>query len=30
VVDEYKPQGIETEKDVIERKHFLWKVGYKL
>jgi uncharacterized protein len=29
VVDDYK-QGIETEKDVIERKHFLRKVGYKL
>jgi hypothetical protein len=27
VVDCYKPKGIETEKDVIERKHFLRKVG---
>ena len=30
VVDGYKSKGIETEKDVIERKHFLRKVGYKL
>ena len=29
VVDCYKPKGIETEKDVIDRKHFLTKVGYK-
>jgi uncharacterized protein len=30
VVDGYKSKGIETEKDVIERKHFLRKIGYKL
>ena len=30
VVDGYKSKGIETEKDVIERKLFLRKAGYKL
>ncbi|MDQ6862188.1 MAG: hypothetical protein M3044_00030 [Thermoproteota archaeon] len=26
----FKPKGIETEKDVEERKHFLRKIGYKM
>jgi len=30
VVDGFKPKGIETEKDVEERKHFLRKIGYKM
>jgi adenosine/AMP kinase len=30
VVDGNRPKGIETEKDVKERKEFLRKVGYKL
>ncbi|MFL6318889.1 MAG: adenosine-specific kinase [Nitrososphaeraceae archaeon] len=30
VVDGYKSKGIETEKDVIERKNFLRRIGYKL
>ena len=30
VVDGFKPRGIETEKDVEERKHFLRKIGYKM
>jgi len=30
VVDGFKPKGIETEKDAMERKAFLRKIGYKL
>jgi adenosine/AMP kinase len=30
VIDGFKPKGVETEKDAIERKFFLRKVGYKL
>lgn len=30
VVDGSSPKGIETEKDVFERKQFLRKIGYKL
>ena len=30
VVDGFKPKGIETEKDVEERKHSLRKIGYKM
>nr|MDO8133536.1 adenosine-specific kinase [Candidatus Njordarchaeum guaymaensis] len=30
VIDGYKPKGIETEKDIKERKEFLRKIGYKL
>jgi adenosine/AMP kinase len=30
VVDGFKARGIETEKDVEERKHFLRKIGYKM
>jgi hypothetical protein len=30
VVDGLKSKGIETEKDVKERKEFLRKIGYKL
>ena len=30
VVDGYKPKGIETEKDIKERKELLRKIGYKL
>ncbi len=30
VVDGFKSKGIETEKDAIERKEFLRKIGYKL
>lgn len=30
VVDGFKPKGIETEKDVEERKHFLRNIGYKI
>ena len=30
VVDGYKSKGIETEKDISERRHFLRKIGYKL
>ena len=30
VVDGFKTKGIETEKDVTERKEFLRKIGYKL
>jgi adenosine/AMP kinase len=30
VVDGFKSRGIETEKDVVERKDFLRKIGYKL
>lgn len=30
VVDGFKSKGIETEKDVEERKHFLRKIGYKM
>jgi adenosine/AMP kinase len=30
VVDGFKSRGIETEKDVVERKGFLRKIGYKL
>jgi len=30
VVDGFKPKGVETEKDVVERKAFLRKIGYKL
>jgi len=30
VVDGFKPKGIETEKDVEERKQFLRKIGYKM
>ena len=30
VVDGYKPKGIEKENDVLERKGFLRRIGYKL
>jgi len=30
VIDGFKTKGIETEKDVAERKEFLRKIGYKL
>ena len=30
VIDGEKPKGIETEKDIKERKEFLRKIGYKL
>jgi adenosine/AMP kinase len=30
VVDGFKSKGIETEKDIEERKHFLRKIGYKM
>ena len=30
VIDGYRPKGIETEKDIQDRKHFLRKIGYKL
>jgi len=30
VIDGLKPKGVETEKDVMERKSFLRKIGYKL
>lgn len=30
VVDGFKARGVETEKDVEERKHFLRKIGYKM
>jgi uncharacterized protein len=30
VVDGFKPKGIETKKDVADRKSFLRKIGYKL
>lgn len=30
VVDGYKSKGIETEKDISERRQFLRKIGYKL
>jgi len=30
VIDGYCPKGVETEKDVQDRKHFLRKIGYKL
>ncbi len=30
VVDGFKSKGIETEKDVEERKQFLRKIGYKM
>src|SRR5919201_4807568 len=30
VVDGFKSRGIETERDVIERKHFLREIGYKM
>ncbi|HHT9112971.1 MAG: adenosine-specific kinase [Planctomycetes bacterium] len=30
VIDGYRPKGIETEKDVQDRKHFLRNIGYKL
>jgi adenosine/AMP kinase len=30
VIDGYSPKGIETNKDVQERKEFLRKIGYKL
>ena len=30
VVDGFKPKGVETEKDAMERKVFLRKIGYKL
>jgi adenosine/AMP kinase len=30
VIDGFKSKGIETEKDVTERKEFLRKIGYKL
>lgn len=30
VVDGFKPKGVETEKDIEERKQFLRKIGYKL
>jgi adenosine/AMP kinase len=29
LIDGYKPKGIETEKDVKERREFLRKIGYK-
>ncbi len=30
VIDGYSPKGVETEKDVQNRKQFLRKIGYKL
>jgi adenosine/AMP kinase len=30
VVDGYKSKGIETERDVSDRKNFLRRIGYKL
>jgi uncharacterized protein len=30
VVDGFRSKGIETEKDIEERKHFLRKIGYKM
>ena len=30
VIDGYRPRGVETEKDVQNRKQFLRKIGYKL
>jgi len=30
VIDGENPKGIETEKDIKERKEFLRKIGYKL
>ena len=30
VIDGFSPKGVETEKDVQERKEFLKKIGYKL
>ena len=30
VVDGFASRGVETEKDVLDRKHFLRKIGYKL
>jgi adenosine/AMP kinase len=30
VVDGFASKGIETQKDVVERKDFLRKIGYKL
>ena len=30
VIDGYRPKGVETEKDVQNRKQFLRKIGYKL
>jgi len=30
VVDGFKPKGVETEKDIADRKSFLRKIGYKL
>jgi uncharacterized protein len=30
VVDGFNSKGIETEKDIEERKHFLRKIGYKM
>jgi adenosine/AMP kinase len=30
VIDGYKSKGIESEKDIEERKNFLRKIGYKL
>jgi adenosine/AMP kinase len=30
VIDGFKTKGIETEADIIERKEFLRKIGYKL
>lgn len=30
IVDGFEPKGIETEKDIEERKQFLRKIGYKL
>ncbi|MGC2308452.1 MAG: adenosine-specific kinase [Nitrososphaeraceae archaeon] len=30
VVDGFKPKGVEKEQDILERKHFLRSIGYKL
>ena len=30
IIDGYKPKGVETEKNIEERKGFLRKIGYKL
>jgi len=30
VIDGFKTKGVETEKDIVERKEFLRKIGYKL
>jgi len=30
VIDGFSPLGVETDKDIIERKEFLRKIGYKL